>query len=110
MTSAADPVDAALRAALAAALSDYFGRPQQVIGLERRPYVYRSSFALEDLEIRLDDGRVLQVLWKDTGWQSLTSAAQRAKPQFLHDPLREIETYRHILGTAGAGAARCYGT
>lgn len=93
-----------LRAALEAAL----GRP--VIGLERRPCPYRSSFGLDELDVELDGGDRLALVFKDLGWHSLNGDGRRAKPRFLHNPRREAEVYRRILAAAGLGTATCYGT
>jgi hypothetical protein len=51
----------------------------------------------------------LQVMLKDLSWQALLPEASRIKPAFLHDPLREIETYRKILAEHSLGSAICYG-
>jgi hypothetical protein len=74
-----------------------------VVRLERRPYAYETSHPLEELDVDLDDGRSLRLLRKDLG----TSPAER--PSFLHEPAREIETYRHVLESADLGTAKFYG-
>jgi hypothetical protein len=93
-------------AELRAALEDSLGG--RVVRIERRPSACRTSFLVEELDVWLDDGRVLPILFKDLGRHALTEGAQRAKPSFLYDPLREIETYRRILAPAGLGPV-CYG-
>ena len=74
-----------------------------VVRLERRPYAYQTSHPLEELDVGLEDGRTLRLLHKDLG----TSPAQT--PSFLHEPAREIETYRQVLDQADLGTARFYG-
>jgi aminoglycoside phosphotransferase (APT) family kinase protein len=86
-----------LRAALGAALGSYFGAARSIVGLERRPSAFSSSFALEELDVQLDDGRVLHLMFKDLSRRGLLPEARRGKPPFLYNPLREIETYRKIL-------------
>lgn len=98
-----------LRSALENALSRYFGRLRRVAQMERRLSICRSSFLLEELEVGLDDGTTLQVMFKDLSRQALLETARRVKPAFLYNPLREIETYRTILAHDHPGSARCYG-
>jgi Phosphotransferase enzyme family len=67
--------------------------------LRRRPFEYRSSAPLVELEI---DGR--SVLVKDLSPEALTERSQAAKVGFLHDPLREIEVYGTLLNGLGTPA------
>ena len=97
----ASPSDTELRAALEPRLA--------IAGLERRSSAYSSSFRMEEVDVRLDDGRTLEILFKDLGPQGILDGARRAKPSFLYDPQREIETYRKILATVPFGTALCYG-
>jgi thiamine kinase-like enzyme len=99
---------AELRAALDAVLSQHFGG-RRVAGLTRRTSEYSSSFAIDELDVRLEDGTVLDLVFKNVGWHALLEDARRAKPPFLHDPLREIETYRTVLAAGRLGTARFYG-
>jgi Phosphotransferase enzyme family len=98
------PSDSELRRELAHAL----GRP--IARLERRPYAYQTSFAVEELEVWVDGGDPLSMIFKDVGPHGLAGQARAAKPAFLYDPLRELHTYRTILGPARIGAPVCYGT
>jgi hypothetical protein len=100
---------AVLRTALEEVLSRYFGAPRTIEELQRCPAWYRSSFALEELEVKLDDGATLHLLFKDVSLEGLSEAGRLGKPVFLHDPLREIETYRRILVPHLPGAALYYG-
>lgn len=80
----------------------------RVIALERRPSAYRTSSALDELDVRLDDGRELALLVKELGRTALSEEAREAKPELLYDPLREIEVYDRLLADAGMGTATCY--
>jgi aminoglycoside phosphotransferase (APT) family kinase protein len=80
-----------------------------VKSLERRPCEYRTSYALEELDVTLTDGRALRVMFKDLSRACLDDDAQRVKPDFLHDPTREIEVYRDLLDHAGLGTPAYYG-
>jgi Ser/Thr protein kinase RdoA (MazF antagonist) len=98
-----------LRAALEQALSERYGTARTVRRLVRSPCVYRSSFALEELEVELDGGDELRVMWKDIGFAGLSERARAAKPEFLYDPEREIEVYSTILSSGVPGTASFYG-
>src|SRR5579862_8899653 len=100
----AEEVADALRRILAA--DPAFGAVREV---RRQLSDYRSSFALEEITVSLEDGRVLTIMFKNLGWHSLTPAGQQAKPALLYDPLREIEIYRRVLAGGALGTARLYG-
>lgn len=93
-----------LRPALDRTLSEHFGTPHRVVGLERRHSIYQTSFPVEELEVSLDDGTSLQLVFKDLSEGALLKEARGVKPSFLHNPLREIEAYRTVLAPAGLGA------
>jgi len=101
-------------AALVEVLQEILDRrqsPQGVLSrLERRPYAYQTSFPLEELEVHRGDSTTLRLLFKDLSWQALPIQIRRAKPTFLHDPLREIVVYRDILDSGRLGTPVCYGT
>ena len=99
-----------LRMELERLLSNHFGTERYIVRLERRPSAYCTSFAIEELDIRLDDGTVLQLIFKNLSRQALLEDARRTKPAFLYNPLREIETYHSILTSTRLGTATCYGT
>jgi aminoglycoside phosphotransferase (APT) family kinase protein len=61
------------------------------------------------VDVCLEDGTALPLLFKDIGWHALEAGARRAKPAFLHHPLREIEVYRTLLAAAGLGTATYWG-
>jgi Phosphotransferase enzyme family len=101
---------AELHGSLERLLIQHYGRHVRISQLDRRPSEYRSSFKLEELDVRLDDGARLRLVWKDVGRGALSGEASRAKPIFLWDPLREIETNRLILAPCGGlGAPDCFG-
>jgi aminoglycoside phosphotransferase (APT) family kinase protein len=61
------------------------------------------------LSVHLDDGTILELIFKDLSQEALLETARRVKPAFLHNPLRESETYRAVLEPAQLGTATCYG-
>jgi phosphotransferase family enzyme len=98
-----------LRDALEQALRDS-SDPRRVASLDRSPCAFTSSFTLEELAVALDDGTQLDLMFKDLGTSGLSERARAAKPDFLYDPLREIEAYRSILAPADLGTAAFYGS
>lgn len=95
--------------ALDGVLSTHYGGASRVVELARRPSDFSSSYALEELEATLDDGTCLQIMFKNLGWDSMLEGARQAKPAFLYNPLREIETYRSVLASRQTGAPVCFG-
>jgi hypothetical protein len=89
---------------LIAHLSEHQGH--DVVELERRPYRYATSAPLEEVRVSIEDGTVMQLILKDLSRERLLKDARTTKPGFLHQPGREVETYRRILSPAGLGA-RC---
>jgi hypothetical protein len=87
----------------------YRGDSVAVAGLERKPYAYATSFPLEEVVVRLADGRRLHLLLKDLTWERLLDEARRSKPRFLYEPRRCIATYEDVLSESGLGV-ECYGS
>lgn len=82
------------------------GRPEAVTILARRPIPYRSTFPLEELVVRMADGGEERLVFKNLGGDGHGDPARRVKAPFLHDPLREIVTYRDVLGPHELSAPR----
>lgn len=101
--------DDEVRAELEPALHAQLGSEARVASLERRPSRYRTSYPIEELEVRLEDGRALRLLFKDLARSGLDPAAIAAKPEFLYEPRREPELYARLLPAAGVAGATCYG-
>lgn len=81
----------------------------QIESFDRRPSAYRTSFALEEIDVVLGDGRRLELVFKHIARDALHPAAAEVKPEFLYDPLREIEVYRDVLAPAGLGTPAFHG-
>jgi hypothetical protein len=79
----------------------------QVLELARQPYRYATSAPLEEVRALMDDGAEMVLILKDLSRDRLLGDARATKPTFLHQPGREVETYRRILVPAGIGA-RCF--
>jgi hypothetical protein len=107
VTTSVDTAD--LRPALEKVLNHYFQRSRAITFLERRPCAYRSSFGLEQIDIMLEDGTILPLMFKDLGWQTLHEKARRVKPEFVFNAGRELDTYQVLLQGSQLGTAICYG-
>jgi Phosphotransferase enzyme family len=79
---------------------------REVLELSRKPYRYATSAPLEELHVRMEDGEEMALIFKDLSRDRLLGDAPAAKPEFLHQPRREVETYRRVLAPAGIGP-RC---
>jgi hypothetical protein len=99
-----------LKAALEQSLEQRTGGGGRIVGLVRRPSPFRTSFPIEELDLRTSDGAALSIVFKDLDRGSLSDVARKAKPEFLFDPAREIETYGSVLAGAGLGTPEYYGS
>jgi Ser/Thr protein kinase RdoA (MazF antagonist) len=87
---------------LIARLAEHEGH--EILELARRPYRYATSAPLEEVRVSIDDGEEMNLILKDLSRDRLLGDALATKPAFLHQPGREVETYRRILVPAGIGA------
>lgn len=82
---------------------------RSITRLSRRPSAYRTSSVLEEVDVELEDGTVLELMLKEVGRAGLSPDARHAKPGFLSDRQREIDAYRLVLSPRGFGP-RLYAT
>lgn len=101
--------DGAVRGALEQALSEVRGEPAAVADLSRRPFAYETSFAIDELDVRLAGGERLELVVKDVGEAGLSAEAAATKPAHTLDPGREIAVYRDLLSPAPLSTPRFYG-
>ncbi len=94
---------------LEAALKRFYGTPRSVARLARRISPYSTSFTLEELDVKLEDGTRLSLMCKNLGIDSLLPEARRVRPPFLYAPLREIQMYERVLDSGEMGTATFYG-
>jgi hypothetical protein len=80
---------------------------QPIVALRRARYRYATSAPLEEVRVVVEGGEEAALILKDLSRDRLPANALAAKPEFLHQPRRELETYRRILGPAGIGP-RCF--
>jgi aminoglycoside phosphotransferase (APT) family kinase protein len=90
------------------ALQAKLGAQGRIAGIERYASRYRTSFALEELIVRFEDGASVPIIFKDLNRGSLTPEARAAKPSFLYNPEREIVVYGLLLPEAVPSAPACY--
>jgi aminoglycoside/choline kinase family phosphotransferase len=98
-----------VRGELERALGQMRGDAVQIASISRRPSAYRTSYALEEVDVLLDDGTALAIVLKDVGPHALTASVRQVKPPFIAHPLREIATYQGILMPNGVSTPCCYG-
>lgn len=77
--------------------------------LSRSTRLCRSSWALEDLVLDLDDGSTIPLVWKDLDREAHGSRSRAVKPPEVLEPNREIWMYERVLGELGEGPA-CWGS
>jgi hypothetical protein len=68
-----------------------------ISAISRTPAAYRSSWWLEDLSVSLDDGRVLEMVFKDLDRATPGSFAHLAKPGHVLDSRREPWVYASVF-------------
>jgi thiamine kinase-like enzyme len=102
------PSDADLRDVLERALADT--ETPHLREISRRPLEYRTSFPLEILDLTMEDGGELRLVFKQLDWSVLGAGVRLAKPQFLHDPQRESAVYASVLPEGPVGPPRYYGS
>lgn len=89
-------------------LSYALGR--RVALLERRPLPYRSSFAIDELELVVDGEEPVRLLLKQLDASALCDEAGLARPSFLRDGSREIAIYREVLPALGDDVPALHGS
>ncbi len=89
-------------------VSTFRGHSSRLIRLERKPYCYHSSFAIEQLNATFEDGAQLKLIFKDVSEAGLLQQAKQVRPLIAGTLGREIFVYREILAGASLGTAVCY--
>jgi hypothetical protein len=74
---------------------------RQVARIGVRPYAYRTSHWMAEINVVYGDESFERLVLKDLGPHTLAESARKTKPAFVLDPLREIEVYRDVLAGAG---------
>ena len=100
---------AEMRETLEQVLSLHFGRPRMIRKLRRRRSTYSSSYTIENIEVELQGGKRLSLVFKDLSSDAMLDEAKHVRPLFLYSPKREIETYRSLLDSEQLGTPVFYG-
>jgi len=90
-------------------LTAYFGERRSIRKVGRRFSPYTSSFRLDELNVRFEDGSNVQLVLKDMSRATMVEEARRARPDFMYEPRREIRAYQWILPHGPAGTPAWYG-
>jgi aminoglycoside phosphotransferase (APT) family kinase protein len=93
---------------LAGELSRALGRPVELH--RRRSWTYRSSFAIEQLELSIEGAEPVRLLLKELDAAALSDVAVVARPAFLRDAVHEAAIYREVLPALGHDVPRLYGS
>lgn len=104
--SAGTPSTAELLDVVGPAMQRELGR--SIARLERLPYPYATSFAIEELALTFDDGSFAALLFKNLSPAAVLPEARRTRPGFVYDAFREAEVYRTLLSPAGLGTPRLF--
>ena len=79
-----------------------------VAAVERRPWIYASTFALDEVTVSLADGERMSMLVKDLGrWAALHERAPE-RPDAYADPRRELDVYASVLAPLALDTPLCY--
>jgi aminoglycoside phosphotransferase (APT) family kinase protein len=103
-TSQSDADDELRRFLEEAAARHLLGRRSQVTAVERSPSRASTSYDCEIVAGRLAGGGTVRAFLKDFGRSRLPKDAQRERRE------RELGVYRALIGDAGIGTARYYGS
>jgi len=95
----------ALHAELERVLSTHFGAAVRIRRLTGQRAPYGSSNSLALLSVEIEAGQQLEIVWKDLSPTAVMEAARGVKPDFLRNPLREIEMYERVLAPRAVGPA-----
>jgi hypothetical protein len=104
------PEDVDFQQALETELNSVLNCKLRIRNLYRSPFPYRTSYPIEYLKVYFHEGTELDVIFKNLSWHSLTETTQKAKPEFLYNPLREINVYKKLLSLNKSDTAIYYGS
>jgi hypothetical protein len=102
--------DLELTAALEDILLSEHDSGGRITGLNRQPSQYSSSFSIELLEVTLQNGKTLPIVFKDLSKTNMLKESREIRHQLLYNPDREISVYRSILSDSNLNTAKHYGS
>ncbi len=105
MMSRSPATDEMLRAVLEPQLRSSLATSVRISRIERKPFAYATSCAIEELEVHIDRMDPVRMLFKDLAVGSGVGSSARSRPDFMYDPSREIAMYRDVLDPTELGTA-----
>jgi hypothetical protein len=102
--------DDELREFVRSALADRADVSARLRSVNRGAYEYNSSFAIEIVDVELENGGHIPLIFKDLSPLALLDGARQIRRSELYRPQREIRVYREILAAASLGTASYYGS
>lgn len=93
-----------------AVLASHVGRSRRISSIDTRPSARRSSFSIDEVNVRFDDGGTIDLIAKAVDWDALSPEARRAKPPFVWDDRRELSVYEYVLPGVDVTHARYFGS
>jgi aminoglycoside phosphotransferase (APT) family kinase protein len=69
----------------------------RIRAIDHRPTSFPSTFAIEEIDVVLNEGELLRLMLKPAGQRGALARPRLPAALFLHDPQREIEVYQHLL-------------
>lgn len=93
-----------------AVLASHVGRSRRISGVDTRPSARRSSFSIDEVDVRFEDGETIDLIAKAVDWDALSPEARRAKPPFVWDERREMSVYEFVLPDLDVTRARYFGS
>ncbi len=70
---------------------------------------FASSYQLQNLDVSLSDGSVLELIFKNVAPAAMLPAARKSKQARYIDPARELTMYANVLADRPHGTAACVG-
>jgi thiamine kinase-like enzyme len=94
---------------LSRGLTSIFGDRINLKRLEREPFTGSSSFVTERIRAILEDGRSLEIFFKDLNPDNLLKEAQEIRQSGLERSQREVFMYKDVLSKLNLGTPELYG-
>ena len=101
-------VDSQIADCLFDGLSRELGRKATIRHIERQRFANASSFAIETLQVTLDDDTQIPVFFKDLNPENQLIDARRVRSLEMERSVRELEVYRRILSRKDFGTPKMY--
>ena len=98
------------REQLERALAAHAGRFRRIRSVTSQPSAYGSSFPVDEIDVRFEDGTTMELIAKLVDRQAMLPHAHFVKPLFVWDAEREQAIYEFILAPLDIDSARYFGS